>query len=391
MRASGHALIASVTVVALLSTSACSSDPEPVASGMAAGPTASQLESAQAFADWTRDLDWSHALDFDFGYSVTGESSLQTKGDVEEVEQLAASYPVSGSAVPSLLREAAKARELAFAAYQDRDFSGGDGHAEDAAAAMSQTQALLVTDLAIVEAACDCRLNEDKPVSSYVSTDSAEIVDWVDGDTVETTEGRVRLIGIDTPEMGDQCSKAEDAKANAEALAPPGTEVTLAHPASVSYTDKYGRLLRYVDVETEDGAAVDVGYSQILSALAVARYDSRDGYDWHPREGAYRDASGTVEGDLLHCLAALAGGSYALGNDHDEDDDGMGLFLATLLSEQITDARASAEDARQSWELHDSVQEQTESGGGSSGGGSGDGGYTGPRCYDPGGVTWHPC
>ena len=37
--------------------------------------------------------------------------------------------------------------------------------------------------------------------------------------------------------------------------------MTLAHPNTVSYTDKYGRLLRYVDVQPdEEDAAIDVGY-----------------------------------------------------------------------------------------------------------------------------------
>jgi hypothetical protein len=64
----------------------------------------------------------------------------------------------------------------------------------------------------------------------------------------------------------------------------------------------------------------------------------------------------------------------------------MRVLLATLLSEQITDARASADEARESWDSHGAVQHQEEGGSG-----SGSGGYSGPRCYDPGGVTWHPC
>src|SRR4051812_28693837 len=31
---------------------------------------------------------------------------------------------------------------------------------------------------------------------------TARVLHWVDGDTVETTRGTVRLIGIDTPESG---------------------------------------------------------------------------------------------------------------------------------------------------------------------------------------------
>ena len=44
----------------------------------------------------------------------------------------------------------------------------------------------------------------------------------------------------------------------------------------------YGRLLRYVDV-----GSTDAGLRLIRSGLATARYDSRDGYGFHPREPRY--------------------------------------------------------------------------------------------------------
>ena len=46
--------------------------------------------------------------------------------------------------------------------------------------------------------------------------------------------------------------------------------------------DKYGRLLRYVDV-----GGTDAGLSLIKAGLAIARYDSRDGYGAHREEDAY--------------------------------------------------------------------------------------------------------
>ena len=49
--------------------------------------------------------------------------------------------------------------------------------------------------------------------------------------------------------------------------------------------DRYGRLLRYVDVN-----GVDAGLRQIKQGQAVARYDSRDGYGTHARETAYVSA-----------------------------------------------------------------------------------------------------
>jgi hypothetical protein len=49
--------------------------------------------------------------------------------------------------------------------------------------------------------------------------------------------------------------------------------------------DRYGRWLRYVDVD-----GTDAGLAEINVGLAIARYDSRDGYGWHPREDGYVDA-----------------------------------------------------------------------------------------------------
>ena len=49
--------------------------------------------------------------------------------------------------------------------------------------------------------------------------------------------------------------------------------------------DHYGRLLRYVNV-----GAKDAGLRLIQNGNAIARYDSRDGYGYHPREPRYISA-----------------------------------------------------------------------------------------------------
>jgi endonuclease YncB( thermonuclease family) len=100
----------------------------------------------------------------------------------------------------------------------------------------------------------------------------------VDGDTLELGNGEsVRLVGIDTPELG-QCGYDRATAALARLVA--GKQVRLGR--SDEDRDRYGRLLRYVDV-----AGVDAGLRQIRSGLAIARYDSRDGYGFHPREPRY--------------------------------------------------------------------------------------------------------
>jgi endonuclease YncB( thermonuclease family) len=122
---------------------------------------------------------------------------------------------------------------------------------------------------------------------SFVLAESADaatgarVTRWVDGDTVVTTHGRVRLIGIDTPEVG-RCGAAR-ATRHAAHLAPAGSRILLVNPRSVKDHDRYGRKLRYV--QTSSG--VDVGFSQIKVG-ARARYDSLDGYQHHPRQTSYR-------------------------------------------------------------------------------------------------------
>ncbi|MGH3331441.1 MAG: thermonuclease family protein [Nocardioidaceae bacterium] len=100
----------------------------------------------------------------------------------------------------------------------------------------------------------------------------------VDGDTVELANGEdVRIVGIDTPERGE-CGY-DEATAKMERLVL-GQRVRLTR--SDEDRDRYNRLLRYVDVGRRDA-----GLAQIEAGLAIARYDSRDGYGYHPRENRY--------------------------------------------------------------------------------------------------------
>jgi endonuclease YncB( thermonuclease family) len=102
----------------------------------------------------------------------------------------------------------------------------------------------------------------------------------VDGDTIRLANGRyVRLIGIDTPEVGRPYYGA--AKRNLDHLV--GARIRLVNPASVDDRDHYGRLLRYVHSNGRD-----TGLAQLRKGYAHARYDGRDGYDWHPRQAQYR-------------------------------------------------------------------------------------------------------
>lgn len=120
-----------------------------------------------------------------------------------------------------------------------------------------------------------------------MSWTKAKVVRWVDGDTVVTSLGTVRLIGIDTPERG-VCGYSAATKL-AAASAPAGSTIRLGNPSTVVNTDRYGRLLRYVDRVTATGAIIDIGLRQIVKG-SRARYDSLDGHQWHARQSKYRTA-----------------------------------------------------------------------------------------------------
>ena len=119
---------------------------------------------------------------------------------------------------------------------------------------------------------------------------SARVTRVIDGDTivVRTGAGRirtVRMVGIDAPEM-DSCT-ARKAKSKLADLVG-GRWVRLTAGARDDH-DRYGRILRYVDVR-KDGVLVDSGRRLIRGGYAIARYDSRDGYGRHPRQDSYVSA-----------------------------------------------------------------------------------------------------
>lgn len=128
------------------------------------------------------------------------------------------------------------------------------------------------------------------PTPTEPGTPTTAFVAVVDGDTIETSAGTVRLIGIDTPERGE-CGHEEASSAIGRLLAT-GDPVTLELPEGQNDRDRYDRLTRYVI--TADG--VDLGLVQLQAGKAIARYDSTDGYPRHPQEAAYHTAQIATSG-----------------------------------------------------------------------------------------------
>jgi micrococcal nuclease len=99
----------------------------------------------------------------------------------------------------------------------------------------------------------------------------------VDGDTLRVRlhgeNVRVRLLGIDAPEVSHNSSAAEcfgdEATRELQRLTPAGSAVTLTPDSAQPLADRYDRLLRYVD---HDG--VDVG-KELLRRGAAERYRNR--------------------------------------------------------------------------------------------------------------------
>ncbi|MFM7064465.1 MAG: thermonuclease family protein [Actinomycetes bacterium] len=101
----------------------------------------------------------------------------------------------------------------------------------------------------------------------------------VDGDTIDVDGRRVRFIGIDTPERG-QCGYGE-AKLRVAQLVKGKRVDIVSVPGNT--TDRYDRELGYVQLR-----GFDIGKVLLAEGLAKARYDSLDGYPFHPRQADYR-------------------------------------------------------------------------------------------------------
>ena len=116
------------------------------------------------------------------------------------------------------------------------------------------------------------------------SPGTAAYVGVIDGDTISTSVGTVRIIGIDAPERGE-CGFEEASLAIGRLLSP-GDTLTLDRSVGQNERDRHDRLLRHVTT----AAGLDLGLVQVEAGHAVARYDSSDGYPAHPHEAAYRAA-----------------------------------------------------------------------------------------------------
>jgi micrococcal nuclease len=129
-------------------------------------------------------------------------------------------------------------------------------------------RALIPALLALALAGCASQENQDR----------ARVVRVVDGDTLVLTEvGKVRLIGIDTPEVyGQQECFGREASAFAKRELPAGREVR--YRLGVESRDRYGRALAYVwlgDGRMFNQLLAERGYAQPLTIPPNVDYADR--------------------------------------------------------------------------------------------------------------------
>ena len=122
--------------------------------------------------------------------------------------------------------------------------------------------------------------------------ESGVVAEVYDGDTLTLVDGRkVRLVQINTPELGGGECYSRKARSHLLALAPRGAAVRLEADPLLETTDRYGRLLRYVlrngmNVNLElvrRGAAAPYYYrgergtiaNELWAAVRVARAEKR--------------------------------------------------------------------------------------------------------------------
>lgn len=119
----------------------------------------------------------------------------------------------------------------------------------------------------------------------------ATVARVVDGDTLTLTGGgRVRLVQIDAPEASGECYAAPATRELAR-LARPGARIILEADPKLDRTDRFGRLLRYVNAGRRNvnvelvrrGAATPWFYGgergryarRLLEAVSAARLERR--------------------------------------------------------------------------------------------------------------------
>lgn len=121
--------------------------------------------------------------------------------------------------------------------------------------------ATLALSIATVTTFQGCTDTPAPAPASDAAVELGEVIAVVDGDTIDVRtdqgESRVRLIGLDTPEInrsgGNEECYAQEARTELDTMLY-GRTVELTTDPSQGDTDRYGRLLRHVTIDGQNAA-----------------------------------------------------------------------------------------------------------------------------------------
>jgi micrococcal nuclease len=163
------------------------------------------------------------------------------------------------------------------------------------------TAGLMVLSLACVERRDrdDSYLTVEGPDGPAGATQACTVARVIDGDTVECDGiGRIRLIGMDTPEADQEPFGAIATRA-LTALIPPGSDVEVER--DVEPRDQYDRVLAYVWTNglMVNWAMVRQGYAVVLTYPPNVRYA---GWFTAAQQRARTERSGLWAAGGFECL-----------------------------------------------------------------------------------------
>lgn len=322
-------------------------------------PPVGDFEAREALVSWAK----RYAQEMRFGArngKMTNGSSM-----IGTVSALAETHPRKKSRSYKMLTTALDNLKSASSATKSNRFATADESYGRATAALASVIEDLDHDLSLTTGS-GLPFGED-PNITY---ERATVVRWIDGDSVMTSRGEVRLIGVNAPEMSKNCDAAEAARRYAQSAAPVGSTVNLGNPLAVKDYDRHKRRLRYLITISNKNSKdlvpahrrTDLGYSLLRSGNAIAQYDSRDGFQWHPAEKSYRSIA-TTRPTEAKC-------SYKEPQflDHvrdDSDDDGLRRSLLKTVSATHATTRYFRDwvsAARREYERENSYQSPDSSG-----------------------------
>lgn len=233
---------------------------------------------------------------------------------------------------------------------------------------MKRRVAVLGAAITLVGAAGGCGESDSQPARSAESK-ADRVTHVIDGDTVETERlGRVRLIGVDTPEE-ERCFENAATRFTRERLE--GQAVT--SELGVERKDRHGRTLAYLsrDGDMHNLALLTEGYAKVLTIPPNDKYAQR--FEEAEREARKADAGAwdTCDRNKIRARRAAAR-RRAVKRERARAAAAARRRIRAERRAARAAARRQARRQRAEERRRQRAAQQAPSGGGDSGGGGGD-------------------